>query len=291
MTCLSTPINGVDYYSEMSIAGIQAHGAKFVCRYLSNFPPKNLTPSEVRSLVANSIGVVSVWEDGASDALAGFDVGKSHAEQHVAMARNCGQHPNHGFYYFAVDFDTAGHPERTDAYFNGVASVIPKVRCGPYGGFEVVKHQLDRGFGAAWQSYAWSAGRLDSRAQIYQHLLGTSVDYDKAMFENYGQWQYDPPPPPNLHHYERFPDVKIEMFGKIYQERETVIAFDELQPHWHQHPLRHHELKHTIKMLRDRIWTLARQGQDAGEFNLPGRWNLFWRGWRWQELDKRLHLS
>ncbi len=179
MTRLSTPLKGLDYTSQLSVAGIKAQGAVFVCRYLSNDPWKNLTPSEAHELVAAKIGLVTVWEDGGSDALAGAAVGKSHAEQHVAMAHACGKGTG-GFFFFAVDFDTAGSPARTDAYFDGVASVIPKAMCGPYGGLEVVKHQLDRGFGAAWQTYAWSHGAVDQRAQLYQHLNGSSVDFYRS---------------------------------------------------------------------------------------------------------------
>ena len=57
-----------------------------------------------------------------------------------------------------------------------------------------------------WQTYAWSAGQWDNRAQIQQYrndqlIGGVSVDFDRATADDFGQWQIQlgdfPQPDPN----------------------------------------------------------------------------------------------
>lgn len=280
MTALTTPLNGLDYTAAIPAERLKQWGVSFVARYLSNDPWKNLSLGEARDLRIHGIHLITVWEDGAADAYLGANVGRSHAEQHVAMATACGK-GKAGFYYFAVDTDVNHHPELTDAYFDGVASVIGKDRCGPYGGIEVVKHQLDRGFGAAWQTYAWSHDQRDGRAQVHQHENGPSVDKDHAYFQNFGQWDWVGPPPPNVEHYERFLGTAVQIGRKKYNEREIVKTFDELEPHHRQHPIEHAMLHHDIKVLRNRIMAVA-HNIDRHPFDRA------WQGWRWQQLNHRL---
>jgi hypothetical protein len=44
-----------------------------------------------------------------------------------------------------------------------------------------------------WQTYAWSGGRLSTRAQLYQYsnghtLAGVSCDYNRSLAADFGQW-------------------------------------------------------------------------------------------------------
>lgn len=67
-------------------------------------------------------------------------------------------------------------------------------RPGVYGGLRQVGAMFDAGLVSyGWQTYAWSAGQWDSRAQIQQYrnnqvIGGVSVDFDRATTADFGQW-------------------------------------------------------------------------------------------------------
>jgi hypothetical protein len=95
--------------------------------------------------------------------------------------------------YFAVDYDTTVGPH-IRAYFKAIAAVVGLKRVGAYGSYRVIKALFDEGLITyGWQTYAWSGGKWDPRAQIQQYsnnetIGGASVDYDRAMHADYGQW-------------------------------------------------------------------------------------------------------
>jgi hypothetical protein len=66
---------------------------------------------------------------------------------------------------------------------------------GVYGGYWVVKYCLDHGAATyGWQTLAWSGGRRDARAQLYQHTVNVSIgrlscDLDTAYAADFGQWR------------------------------------------------------------------------------------------------------
>lgn len=193
-------IFGVDLASPVTNpAAVKAAGAHFVCRYVSTpGNPKNLSKHEADALKAAGLGVVVVFETTANRALAGHAAGASDAQTARQQAAACGA-PSGRPIYFAVDFDATGHTASVNAYLAGAASVLGKTGTGVYGGLAAVKAALDAGIVAyAWQTYAWSGGAWDKRAQLQQYengktLAGHSVDYDRAMTADYGQWQYQPP--------------------------------------------------------------------------------------------------
>jgi hypothetical protein len=101
-----------------------------------------------------------------------------------------------GRLFFAVDFDASGGQEGAiSAYLDGAASVLGEAGTGVYGGFNVVKHALDHGHCKwAWQTYAWSGGQWDGRAQLRQysndHIIGgVGLDYDESKTADFGQWR------------------------------------------------------------------------------------------------------
>lgn len=193
-------IFGIDYaWSRPSTASMKEAGVKFACRYLSyDETGKNLSIVERDRLIGAGIAVVLVWETTASRALSGFDGGASDAREANRQARVLGM-PASRPIYFAVDWD-AGEAQqaRINAYLDGVASVIGRDRVGVYAGYWPLKRALDAGkakFG--WQTYAWSGGRWDSRAQLQQYSNGRSmggqnVDFNRAMDADYGQWGVGP---------------------------------------------------------------------------------------------------
>ncbi len=184
---------GVDYsFSRPSLSGLHADGYTFVARYLSNDPGKDLSKAEANDIIAAGMSVVSNWEASSTDSLSGYNQGVADAKTANAEAAADGA-PGTRPIYFSVDFDAAESQQATiDAYFDGVASVIGRSRTGAYGGYWVIKRLFDGGkITWGWQTYAWSGGNWDSRAQVRQvqnDILGGCCDKDEAVAADFGQW-------------------------------------------------------------------------------------------------------
>lgn len=187
---------GIDYaFGRPSITALQDAGVKFVCRYLSRSPSKNLDHLEANALSEAGIWIVVVWETSAKRALDGYAGGAEDALDAQVMAQGCGM-PEDRPIYFAVDWDAStGQQAAINAYLDGAASVLGGSRVGIYGGYGPVKRALDSGHASwAWQTYAWSGGRWDPRAHLQQYsndhtLDGVGVDYDRAEKSDFGQWR------------------------------------------------------------------------------------------------------
>jgi len=188
---------GVDYAwsRPSSPQDLRAAGYTFVARYLSyDTTGKNLTAAEAQSLFSAGIDVVANWEWDATDALDGYSTGVNDATEAQALAQACGM-PGDRPIYFSVDFDaTPQQQSAIDSYFDGVASVIGLSRVGAYGGYYVIQRLFDDGkIKWGWQTYAWSGGQWDSRAQLWQiqngaTVAGASCDIDQAEADDFGQW-------------------------------------------------------------------------------------------------------
>ena len=188
---------GVDYaWGRPSIRALQNAGVQFACRYLSHDTTgKNLDRAEAQSLSDAGIWVVVVWESTASRALDGYDAGAQDARDADSQAAAYGM-PAGRPIYFAVDFDAgSGDQGAINSYLDGAASVLGHGRVGIYGGYYPVKRALDGGHATwGWQTYAWSGGQWDPRAQLQQysndHIIdGVGLDYDRATKDDYGQWR------------------------------------------------------------------------------------------------------
>jgi peptidoglycan hydrolase-like protein with peptidoglycan-binding domain len=201
---------GVDYaWGRPGAKALTTAGVHFAARYLSHDTSgKNLTKAEATVLSQAGIAIVVVWETTAQRALAGHAAGAQDARDADAQAKACGM-PAGRPIFFAVDFDASNSQQASiNAYLDGAASVIGKDRVGIYGGFYPVKRALDGGHCAwAWQTYGWSGGRWDPRAQLQQysndHIIGgVGLDYDRSTKPDYGQWTVGnpapPPPPPSV---------------------------------------------------------------------------------------------
>jgi hypothetical protein len=188
---------GVDYaWGRPGVSALKNAGAQFVCRYLSHDTTgKNLTLGEAQSLSNAGIWIVVVWEDTADRALGGHAAGVADARTASAQAQACGM-PGDRPIFFAVDFDASSSQFSTiNSYLDGAASVLGRDRVGLYAGVNPVTSALDGGHCAwAWQTYAWSSGQWNSRAQLQQYsndhtLNGVSVDYNRSTTTDYGQWR------------------------------------------------------------------------------------------------------
>jgi hypothetical protein len=205
---------GVDYSAgPPDPAKLAAAGYTFACRYLSTLGnPKNLTIEEKIGLLAHGISVVLVYETTSSRALSGHQGGVVDAQSArvQTLALGLAGAP----IYFAVDFDVPDYAQslpntRDNAraklgpiadYFDGVASVIGLPATGGYGGYWAIKRLFDAGLITyGWQTYAWSGGQWDLRAQIRQvqngvPVAGVECDLDEALVASFGQTE--PPAPP-----------------------------------------------------------------------------------------------
>src|SRR5215831_17065398 len=187
---------GIDYSygSGLSAAAMKNAGKHFVCRYLATLPnSKCINKAEAANLLHAGLSVVLVWETTADRCLSGRGGGQADAREADRQARGLGMT---GIpLYFACDIDsTPGQQAAINGYLDGCASVIGHNRTGLYGGYWPVSRAFSAGkirFG--WQTYAWSGGNLDRRAQLYQYRNGVrlgpaEVDLDKSMATDYGQW-------------------------------------------------------------------------------------------------------
>src|SRR6266699_2564480 len=193
---------GIDYVTGPPVADLKAAGVTFVCRYLSfvnNLTQvKLLTDVEAKALGAAGIAIVSNYEWYADRALESAASGAADAHIAASQHANCGGPPSRPI-YFSVDVDCDG--AQTLDYFKGVASVIGLSRTGAYGSYRVLKYLFDMGaIEWGWQTYAWSYGQWEPRAHIQQYnngmtMAGLSVDYDRSIKSDYGQWSQVAPPP------------------------------------------------------------------------------------------------
>lgn len=197
---------GVDYsWARPSPTKLKAEGYTFAARYLSHTTTgKNLTLSEANALWAAGVDVVVVWEQSATTALGGFAQGASDAKAAEAQAAANGM-PKGRPIYSAVDFDAQPSQQSViNAYFDGVASVIGVSRTGAYGGYYLIQRLFNaKKIAWGWQTYAWSYGNWDSRAQVRQVKNGITAggstsccDKDEAVAVDFGQWHAKPPNTP-----------------------------------------------------------------------------------------------
>lgn len=190
---------GVDWSTDPpSVASLVTRGMAFAGRYVGlGSAAKQLTATEARALSRAGLRVVSLAEADGRGALGGWSRGATHARLASLSAGRVGAPPSAPI-YFAVDFapTVAQHLAVRD-YFRGVASVIGLPRTGAYGGHDVIADLFDHGLIAyGFQTYAWSGGRWDERAQLRQihnnvPLDGGTVDLCVATVADYGGWRID----------------------------------------------------------------------------------------------------
>jgi hypothetical protein len=187
---------GIDCIASPPVTDLKAAGVTFVCRYLSEINSatqvKLLTAAEALVLGQAGIAIVSNYEWYGNRAAEGFASGVVDAQIAEAQHAACGGAADRPI-YFSVDFDTFATPAIIE-YFKGIASVIGLHRTGAYGSYNLIRGLFDASaITWGWQTYAWSAGAWEPRAQIQQYqngmmLAGLSVDYDRSTVSDFGQW-------------------------------------------------------------------------------------------------------
>jgi hypothetical protein len=186
---------GIDYAygNGLTVATMKANGVTFACRYLSGGSGKDITKAELSNLLKGGIDVCLVWETTAGRAMSGSPGGQRDATRAKAQADGLGLK---GIpVYFAVDFDASAAQQPTiNGYLDGAGLVLGKNRVGLYAGYGPVKRAFDaKKIAYGWQTYAWSGGKWEIRAQLRQFhnnvpMGPTTVDLDQAISMDFGQW-------------------------------------------------------------------------------------------------------
>lgn len=191
-------ILGCDYsFSRPSPGTLVSLGIKFAARYYSTpGNQKNLTGPERDGLLAHGIDIVSVYETSAGAARGDYAAGVAAAKSAGAQAAGLRQ-PHGTCIYYAVDFDAT--ITQVLAYFKGIAATDNGYSWGVYGSYSIcqnIRNRFPQAF--AWQTLAWSQGRLLQGVHIYQdaHTFGgyPDLDVDYAYNERYGSWKSTPGP-------------------------------------------------------------------------------------------------
>ncbi|RJQ31913.1 MAG: DUF1906 domain-containing protein [Actinobacteria bacterium] len=188
---------GVDYswgYYPGFAHKLKSGGKQFVMRYVATGEGKEITAGEVIELkkAGLAIGVVFEITHRHNRPLDGFKAGQVDATKVRQYVHGVGL-PSNMPIYFAVDFEASSAQQAAiNSYISGAASVLGKDKTGVYGGYDTVAGALNAGVCKyAWQTYSWSRGRFDARAQIRQYLNkqslhGVAVDMNKIIHSDSG---------------------------------------------------------------------------------------------------------
>lgn len=188
---------GVDALGHPEPTALRAAGRVFVGQYL-----KALSRPRVDAYHAAGIDVVLIAETDGRGSLGGAARGVQLARAAMVAAAALGAPPAAAIYLAEVDFDPtpAELPIIVDFYRG--AQTILAARLGGYGGYAAIKAMFDaRVVTYGMQTYGWSRGKWDGRAQIQQylnaqHMAGATVDFDRATTAAFGAWTAAPAPAP-----------------------------------------------------------------------------------------------
>jgi photosystem II stability/assembly factor-like uncharacterized protein len=174
---------------------LKRKGVGVVVRYVGASKWKSLTRREANALRSAGIDIAAVYETKADWMLGGRKAGVAAAKKARAAVRACGG-PKYPFIYLACDVPTKRY-STVNACLRGAASVLGANKVGIYGSYSVCDNALKSGYATkAWQTEAWSSGKVLSRAALYQnarHVHGNlGLDYDSnfTRADDIGQWGY-----------------------------------------------------------------------------------------------------
>ena len=200
---------------------IRAAGFDGALVYVSELRPgatfdfKPVTREFADGLRALSLQVVSCYQFGKpgwptpSDFTRGYDGGVADAQTALRWHAAAGG-PDSAPIFFSVDepIDLATWESTAAQWFRGINSVLGVERTGIYGGVrecgwaiadDVVGQSTTAGHRWAWQTKAWSQGKLEPAAVLFQSEVvtasdpgvlidGVHVDVDDVLAPDFGQW-------------------------------------------------------------------------------------------------------
>lgn len=189
----------VDYsFFRPSLAQLQAwkaSGVVAVSRYLSVVTDatrgKILTRTEADFIRGAGLDVVSNWEYDAHDALGGYGMGHTYAQQAAQQHADAGG-PTYRPIIWSCDFQvsTAQLPQ-VRGYARGWHDTIGN-RAWAYAQANVLDDLASHGLiGGGWQiSNSWSGDRTSRVADLAQVAWGDSYDWSNVLRNDFGQWGY-----------------------------------------------------------------------------------------------------
>lgn len=190
-------VEGVDYSTDHpSPTGLYEVGKRFAVRYVGpGTSPKHLTADEARALAAAGLSI-AVHAEGVRDGLlGGASVGRDWARRGYDHARRLGM-PADRPVYLSIDFDMqAAQWPAVRSALRAAEDEIGAERVGTYGGYRTIALAAGESVGRYYhQTYAWSGGRWHPAAHLHQYrngvsLVGGTVDLDRALVPDYGQWR------------------------------------------------------------------------------------------------------
>lgn len=190
-------LEGVDYswgYFKGLAPKLKRSKKHFVMRYAYTGEGKEITASEVKELKKAGLGIGIVHQITKKDfrPLEGFKAGQTDARTARQSVHDVGLSSKMPI-YFSVDFEaSAAQQVKINQYLKGAASVLGKDKVGVYGGYFTVARALNAGIVKyAWQTYSWSKGKWDPRAQIRQYKNrikqdGADADLDRTNHSDNG---------------------------------------------------------------------------------------------------------
>lgn len=182
---------GIDAASKVSVDTLHSQGASFLCCYLAPYPSqgwKMRTPAEWKEYLNAGIKIVANWESDGTPKN-GFNDGVEAAKTAQQYLKDRGA-DDAVVYFSAADKDPAALDlAKLADYHKGNVSVLGWDRVGAYGGYGAIKYLADRNVCKYyWQTYAWSKGQWDARAQLRQWKNTQTLDFDEAWSSDFGQW-------------------------------------------------------------------------------------------------------
>src|ERR1700749_111581 len=151
-------------------AAIKKAGGTFVVRYVGT-SSKCLTAAEAKALQDAGIAVGLVYETTGLTFRGGYAAGLKDGAAAKAAMDKLGV-PGATPIFIAIDTDTKDHATIAEYYKGGVEPTAT-YRARLYAGFYVIDGM---GNGGHWQTYAWSAGKVSKKADLYQYQNNVTVD-------------------------------------------------------------------------------------------------------------------
>lgn len=174
---------------------LKSDGYIFVARYLPG-TNKNMTADEAQILSDTGRLILSIYETTADRAKGGALNGKQDGADALRLAKAL-KMPEHGYIYFAVDYDAPLSDMPTIAsYLQAVREAAQPYKIGVYGGYRVLEYAGERGLcDGYWQAYAWSYGKVSKYATARQisapqTVAGISADLNE-IYSYQGLWNYN----------------------------------------------------------------------------------------------------
>jgi hypothetical protein len=194
--------HGVDYSTINNVdwptffRELKATGRDLIGRYLPVHGAtwRRVTPEELTAATAQGIDYFFWFQDSGNwdRSMEGFAAGAADAREALAALAGLDL-PSTTPVYYTVDFNLADG-SRIDAYFRGIASVVPASQVGIYGNYTAIDWVYQRGLAGYFaQTNAWFDSRgWHPQAQIHQdttrHMIGgVYVDRLTVVDPDFGQ--------------------------------------------------------------------------------------------------------